>query len=43
MFPTHDPECIECNLEQLLFKCKGKLPGATLNAIENLRVNVVAY
>ena len=43
MSPTPDPQCIECNLEQILFKWKGKLSGATLNAIENLRVNVVAY
>ena len=33
MFPTPDPECIESNLEQLLFKWKGKLSGPTLNAI----------
>ena len=40
VFPTPDPECIESNLEQLPFKWKGKLLGATLNAIENLRVHV---
>ena len=40
MFPTPDPECIESNLEQLLFKWKGKLSGPTLNAIENVREHV---
>ncbi|XP_078346062.1 uncharacterized protein LOC144631498 isoform X2 [Oculina patagonica] len=40
MFPTPDPECIESNLEQLLFKWKEKLPAATLNAIENVRQHV---
>lgn len=40
MFLTPDPECIDSNLEQLLFKWKGNLPGATLTAIENLRVHV---
>ena len=40
MFPTPDPECIESNLEQLLFKWKRKLSGPTLNAIENVREHV---
>ena len=40
VFPTPDPECIESNLEQLLFKWEGKLSGPTLNAIENVREHV---
>ena len=40
MFATPDPECIESNMEQLLFKWRGKLSVATVNAIENLRHHV---
>lgn len=40
MFPTPDHECINSNIEQLLFKWKGKLSGATLKAFENLQVHV---
>lgn len=40
MFATPDPECIESNMEQLIFKWKGKLSVATVNAIENLRHHV---
>ena len=40
MFPTPDHECIDSNLEQLIFKWKGKLSGATLKAIDNWRVHV---
>ena len=40
MFPTPDPECIESNLEQLLYKWKGQLSGPTLNAIENVRNHI---
>ena len=40
MFATPDTECIERNMEQLLFKWKGKLSVATVNAIESLRHHV---
>ena len=40
MFATPDPEYIESNMEQLLFKWRGKLSVATVNAIENLRHHV---
>ena len=37
MFATPDPDCIESNMVQLLFKWRGRLSVATVNAIENLR------
>ena len=40
MFATPDPNCIESNMVQLLFKWRGKLSVATVNAIENLRHHV---